>query len=86
MSPYTTGSVSHKLNSTQLNKTLNRPEVKEPEDEVVSSDGAAALAVLEYLPDDLRVCGGCALGFEVNKRKLPQFLYRYLSRCHLYGT
>ena len=45
---------------------------------MVSSDGAAAPAALEYLLDDLWVCGGCALGFEVNKKKLPQFLYCYL--------
>ena len=56
------------------------------ENEVVSSDGAAVLAALEYLPDDLWVCGGCTVGFEVNKKKLPQFLYCCLSRCHLYGT
>ena len=46
---------------------------EKPENEGVSSDGAAAPAALEYLPDGLRVCGDCTLGFEVNKKKLLNF-------------
>ena len=46
---------------------------EKPENEGVSSDGAAPPAALEYLPDGLRVCGDCTLGFEVNKKKLLNF-------------